>query len=399
MVALRGLDAVHHHPPGGARPRPPLHEDGGLVRGGEPPGWGLARHRDGRLGRGGPATGADAALLAAAACATCGARRGSRCPPGRFPPARPSPSGQRALARPVPPVGLRGRLRLADRRRARHLHQDGGALPDDRPGRADGRPVARSVDWLALRAGARPRRPAGPRRHHRAGAHGVSPALHRRLARHARRRGRVRDGGLACSPRGSSHPGPPARWWRWRQAAHSSGSGGAGGPRRVRPSRHLPAPCGLAPCGLAPCGLAPCRLAPCGLAPCGPDGSHYARAIVPDTAVPEGSPLPIRLLLADVDGTLVTHDKILTDRAIAAVHHLPRRGRPLRHHERPAATRHGDAPGPARPPDTDRRLQRRVGRGPCHDGARAAHPARGPRGPGRRAHGLFPPRRVALPRR
>jgi hydroxymethylpyrimidine pyrophosphatase-like HAD family hydrolase len=30
----------------------------------------------------------------------------------------------------------------------------------------------------------------------------------------------------------------------------------------------------------------------------------------------------IRLLLADVDGTLVTQDKLLTDRAIAAVHHL-----------------------------------------------------------------------------
>jgi Cof subfamily protein (haloacid dehalogenase superfamily) len=31
---------------------------------------------------------------------------------------------------------------------------------------------------------------------------------------------------------------------------------------------------------------------------------------------------PIRLLLADVDGTLVTQDKVLTDRAVAAVHAL-----------------------------------------------------------------------------
>ena len=31
---------------------------------------------------------------------------------------------------------------------------------------------------------------------------------------------------------------------------------------------------------------------------------------------------PIRLLLADVDGTLVTQDKVLTDRAVAAVHQL-----------------------------------------------------------------------------
>ncbi len=33
-------------------------------------------------------------------------------------------------------------------------------------------------------------------------------------------------------------------------------------------------------------------------------------------------PPPIRLLLADVDGTLVTQDKVLTDRAVAAVHSL-----------------------------------------------------------------------------
>ena len=34
---------------------------------------------------------------------------------------------------------------------------------------------------------------------------------------------------------------------------------------------------------------------------------------------------PIRLLLADVDGTLVTQDKVLTDRAIAAVGKLEAR--------------------------------------------------------------------------
>ena len=32
--------------------------------------------------------------------------------------------------------------------------------------------------------------------------------------------------------------------------------------------------------------------------------------------------MAIRLMLADVDGTLVTHDKVLTDRAMAAVHQL-----------------------------------------------------------------------------
>ncbi|MBV9852243.1 MAG: HAD family phosphatase [Armatimonadetes bacterium] len=36
----------------------------------------------------------------------------------------------------------------------------------------------------------------------------------------------------------------------------------------------------------------------------------------------DAAPPPIRLLLADVDGTLVTNDKALTERAIAAVHKL-----------------------------------------------------------------------------
>ncbi len=34
------------------------------------------------------------------------------------------------------------------------------------------------------------------------------------------------------------------------------------------------------------------------------------------------APTPIRLMLADVDGTLVTQEKVLTDRAVAAVHDL-----------------------------------------------------------------------------
>ena len=38
------------------------------------------------------------------------------------------------------------------------------------------------------------------------------------------------------------------------------------------------------------------------------------------------APQPIRLLLADVDGTLVTQDKVLTDRAIAAVTKLKQAG-------------------------------------------------------------------------
>ena len=38
------------------------------------------------------------------------------------------------------------------------------------------------------------------------------------------------------------------------------------------------------------------------------------------------TPPPVRLMLADVDGTLVTQEKVLTDRAIAAVHRLHKAG-------------------------------------------------------------------------
>jgi hypothetical protein len=56
----------------------------------------------------------------------------------------------------------------------------------------------------------------------------------------------------------------------------------------------------------------------------GPIGSGaYHRTITSDHAAPEeGAPQPIRLMLADVDGTLVTQDKVLTDRAVAAVRSL-----------------------------------------------------------------------------
>jgi Cof subfamily protein (haloacid dehalogenase superfamily) len=38
------------------------------------------------------------------------------------------------------------------------------------------------------------------------------------------------------------------------------------------------------------------------------------------------TPPPVRLMLADVDGTLVTQEKVLTDRAVAAVHDLHKTG-------------------------------------------------------------------------
>ena len=52
-----------------------------------------------------------------------------------------------------------------------------------------------------------------------------------------------------------------------------------------------------------------------------PWGGAYHRNIT-DHAAPEERALPIRLLLADVDGTLVTQDKVLTHAAVAAVRGL-----------------------------------------------------------------------------
>lgn len=49
---------------------------------------------------------------------------------------------------------------------------------------------------------------------------------------------------------------------------------------------------------------------------------------------------PIRLLLADVDGTLVTSDKLLTDRAVQAVHKLHDAACPLRGDQRATTPRH-----------------------------------------------------------
>jgi Cof subfamily protein (haloacid dehalogenase superfamily) len=52
----------------------------------------------------------------------------------------------------------------------------------------------------------------------------------------------------------------------------------------------------------------------------------YHRPIARDHAAPEERALPIRLFLADVDGTLVTQDKVLTPSAIAAVRSLRQAG-------------------------------------------------------------------------
>jgi hypothetical protein len=55
-------------------------------------------------------------------------------------------------------------------------------------------------------------------------------------------------------------------------------------------------------------------------------GAAYHRPIAPDHAAPEERALPIRLFLADVDGTLVTQDKVLTPSAVAAVRSLRQAG-------------------------------------------------------------------------
>ena len=86
---------------------------------------------------------------------------------------------------------------------------------------------------------------------------------------------------------------------------------------------------------------------------------------------PPGGNMAIRLLLADVDGTLVTQDKVLTDRAIAAVRKLKQAGDTLRDHQRPPAARHVDADRAARAQHADRGVQRRGLRPPRHVGDRA----------------------------
>ncbi len=55
-------------------------------------------------------------------------------------------------------------------------------------------------------------------------------------------------------------------------------------------------------------------------------GGAYHRTITSVHAAPEERALPIRLFLADVDGTLVTQDKVLTHAAVAAVRSLRQAG-------------------------------------------------------------------------
>ena len=70
----------------------------------------------------------------------------------------------------------------------------------------------------------------------------------------------------------------------------------------------------------------------------------YHRPIASDHAASDGPARPpIRLFLADVDGTLVTQDKILTDDAVAAVRPLRQAGVLFALTSGRPPTRHGDA--------------------------------------------------------
>ena len=93
-------------------------------------------------------------------------RQPSRCrrpAPVRLPAADAHPAGRRGLARQVPAVGVRRRVRLADRRRPRDVHHDGGRLPVDRARRTQrepdcrvpARPRVRDGRGLAVLLGAR----------------------------------------------------------------------------------------------------------------------------------------------------------------------------------------------------------------------------------------------------
>ena len=67
----------------------------------------------------------------------------------------------------------------------------------------------------------------------------------------------------------------------------------------------------------------------------------------------------ISLVLADVDGTLVTTEKVLTPARGRSREGAARRGHRLCDHQRPAAARHGDVDRAVGAEDADRRLQRR----------------------------------------
>ncbi len=145
LVAVRTVHALHHHAVqrAGQGPRLPGHRRAGSWP--APPWVGPPSDGHGRLGPGRRCTASVrerprvpwpslAALVAAGSDS-----RHRRCPPSL-----PPPAGQRAVARPLPALGLRRRLRLADRLRPGHVHHHRRRLPDDRARRPDRAPAGGS---------------------------------------------------------------------------------------------------------------------------------------------------------------------------------------------------------------------------------------------------------------
>ena len=205
----------------------------------------IARRRD--RGRRASASGTTAALDAD--------RRRARSPraavdahAARLRPAVPAPAGERGVAVEVPAVGLRRRVRLADRRGRHDLRDDRGGAAHDRDRRAQREPVDCAGDRRSCsdsRAGSRccsarasARRPRSSRFHRRFDAWSepvrravIGVQLARRRGRGLDRRTDVRRDRRDCGggrlPRNRFRPAPtrrsfpraiPARRVAWRSA-------------------------------------------------------------------------------------------------------------------------------------------------------------------------------------
>ena len=107
---------------------------------------------------------------------------------------------------------------------------------------------------------------------------------------------------------------------------------------------------------------------------------------------------PISAVLADVDGTLVTKDKVLTERAIAGREPAARARHRLHDLQRPSAARHAHAGRAARPDDADGGIQWRRDRAARSVRARRAGAARLPAARHRRGDRGARPRRLDLQR-
>ena len=105
--------------------------------------------------------------------------RRRRCGPRRPTHAGPHPPGERGLARALPVLGVRRRLRLADRCRPGHLHHDRGRVPDGRAGGPHRAPAGGAGDRLPVRAGPGPGHPARRPHHQPRRARRLPPPLRR----------------------------------------------------------------------------------------------------------------------------------------------------------------------------------------------------------------------------